>query len=496
MVHRSLRSGSSSSGGIIGRNSNNNFRQRISLSLTCVLVIAFSISLLGIIFQFIAVHRMVGNSNNNNDVRSSAALMRGGANNNADDNNDFLLDKKKQKRPPPPKHPIIAYAVTITGCSEKRSSTKDAASLITQGAAVLKHSIHLAHHNSSSKYGYQMYAIVHPTAESCAVIPLKQLGYTVLIRNTPFEKADIQTKFLREHIDGASCCGAKEFLKLYAYTFVQHPIAVILDLDSLVLRSMDDLFDVMMMTTVEGDEYKSLVDRLPIHNHMNDNGFNKRIDAFYTKDYNMINPGGEKYAGVQGGFLIVRPDENVFAEYIHLVLQGNYIEGKGWGGKYGYFYGGAQVQGICSYYFGEIHPDKGVELNRCRINQMVDAPRFDKDDDGENKCRDGREQCEDCRETDLNDIYSAHFTICGKPWHCVVDKNSSSQQQPQSLCSKLHSEWFRIRRSYEESRGGGGDNVVEQLRRLLPKLEGSYRPEIYRGYCERAGEGGYLPLKI
>eukprot|EP00577_Skeletonema_sp_RCC1716_P011353 CAMPEP_0113378200 /NCGR_PEP_ID=MMETSP0013_2-20120614/3567_1 /TAXON_ID=2843 ORGANISM="Skeletonema costatum, Strain 1716" /NCGR_SAMPLE_ID=MMETSP0013_2 /ASSEMBLY_ACC=CAM_ASM_000158 /LENGTH=420 /DNA_ID=CAMNT_0000260395 /DNA_START=50 /DNA_END=1309 /DNA_ORIENTATION=+ /assembly_acc=CAM_ASM_000158 len=401
-------------------------RIRISLSLTCLLVTAFSISLIGLVFQFIAVHRIGNRSNDHiNNAAAATSLMRGATTQNA---------PPQQQNKPPKKKPVIAYTVTITGCSEKNYSAKEATSLITQGAAVLQHSIHLAHTTTSSKYDYQMYAIIHPAATSCSVTPMKQLGYQVLVRNTPFHNSDIQTKFLRENIDGASCCGAKEFLKLYAYT-LKEPIAVILDLDSLVLRPMDELFDVMLMEdeNIGGDgqydhhhddERRKMVDQLPIHhrtmssdgsNHKEDVSssslYNKRIDAFYTRDYNMINPGGEKYAGVQGGFLMLRPDEDVFAEYVDLVLQGNYIDGRGWGGKYGYFYGGAQVQGICSYYFGELHPEKGVELNRCRVNQMVDAPRFDmkmKEEryrDARGKCRDGREQCEDCRETDVKDIW-------------------------------------------------------------------------------------------
>jgi hypothetical protein len=211
--------------------------------------------------------------------------------------------------------------------------------LIHQGAAVLSHSIHLAHVNS--KYGYQMYALVHPLAKDCS-IHLPKLGYTVLIRNTPFDKGDIRQQFLRENIDKASCCGEKEFIKLYAYTLVDHPVAVVLDLDSLVLQPMDSLFDAI----IEGEGLtKETVEKLPIHNPTNAN-IPKRIDAFYTKDYNMINAFNHDVAGVQGGFLVVRPSESVFDEYIDLVLEGNYIEGKGWGGKYGYFFGGAQVQGL------------------------------------------------------------------------------------------------------------------------------------------------------
>lgn len=266
---------------------------------------------------------------------------------------------------------------------------------------------------------------------------------------------------------------------------------------------MDVFLDAMLYA---GDQKKEFVDRLPIHIHdpiINQSGdsirehaalYNKTIDAFYTKDYNMVNFGQEKYAGMQGGFLILRPDENVFSEYVDLILQGNYIEGMGWGGKYGYFYGGAQVQGLSSYYFGEIHPEKGVELNRCRINQMADNPIFGpKDKLGAGKCRDGRKKCEDCRETKLSDIWSAHFTVCGKPWRCsvYVGSNISIDLESESLCPKLHREWFRIRRSYEESRG-----LDEIEFKQLPKLEGSYMPQIFYGYCTKAGDRGYLPLKI
>ena len=176
-----------------------------------------------------------------------------------------------------------------------------------------------------------MYALVHPSATECSDA-MSQLGYTVLIRNTPFDRKDIRAEFLREHIDRASCCGEKEYIKLYAYTLVRHPVAVVLDLDSLVLKPLDDLFDAIILG--EGDSTESIRDRLPVHD--NDNVIiPSKIDAFFTKDYNMVNSGGERYAGVQGGFLVVRPSEVTFREFLEIVLEGNYIEGRGWGGKYG-----------------------------------------------------------------------------------------------------------------------------------------------------------------
>ena len=35
----------------------------------------------------------------------------------------------------------------------------------------------------------------------------------------------------------------------------------------------------------------------------------------------------------------------VLQEYIDIVLEGDYREGRGWGGLFGYFFGGMQIQG-------------------------------------------------------------------------------------------------------------------------------------------------------
>jgi hypothetical protein len=229
-----------------------------------------------------------------------------------------------------PHRPVIAYVVTITGCgdNDKRYTREQAMGLITQGAAVLRHSIFLAHTAEKSKYDYQMYALIHPSAKSCSSV-VSKLGYTTLIRNIPFEKNDIQGQYLREHIDGASCCGAKEYLKLYAYTLVQHPVAVVLDLDSLILHPLDDLYDALLFN-YDDKEYSSQsslsMATLPVHDpYYNSNVtitvhpppattiITNNVSAFFTRDYNMVGIGKERYAGVQGGFLMVKPDEEVFA---------------------------------------------------------------------------------------------------------------------------------------------------------------------------------------
>ena len=61
---------------------------------------------------------------------------------------------------------------------------------------MLKHSIHLAsvHGPKGGRYDYQLYAIYHPSAAAC-VTPLKELGYTLLERETPVAVKDIQGEF-------------------------------------------------------------------------------------------------------------------------------------------------------------------------------------------------------------------------------------------------------------------------------------------------------------
>jgi len=216
---------------------------RSTFLIFCLSQVFILYCLVSILFQVMAIHRI--------DSHTSNLLLPNNAN---------------AMVPPPQKNnkPVIAYVVTITGCGDqKRYSREQAMGLITQGAAVLRHSIHLAH-SQSNRYDYQMYALIHPSAKECSSA-VSQLGYTTLIRNTPFDRKEIKKEFLREHIDRASCCGEKEYIKLYAYTLVQHPVAVVLDLDSLVLRPLDDLFDAMVLDDGGDVGSSSSSSAIPVH---------------------------------------------------------------------------------------------------------------------------------------------------------------------------------------------------------------------------------------
>jgi hypothetical protein len=164
---------------------------------------------------------------------------------------------------------VIGYAVSVTGCGSDP---------LSEGAAVLKHSIHLAH-AQSGKYSYQIYALYHPHAAAC-VSDLADLGYALLERTTPVAVADIRGEFLRTHIEKNGCCGEKELIKLEAYTLTQHPVVVHLDLDVLVLQPLDSLFDVM----INGNGRDSAAQNTRIAVQWPEKPFPDKPNAFFTRD--------------------------------------------------------------------------------------------------------------------------------------------------------------------------------------------------------------------
>ena len=377
------------------------------------------------------------------------------------------------------KAPQIAYAISLTSCSETPS--------LVDGAAILAHSIHLSsiqNPKSKSKYDYKMYAIIHQNAISCQPT-LEKLGYTPLIVDVPVPVKDIEGDFLREKVPDNGCCGDLEFIKLWAYTLVDHPFVVHLDLDTIVLKPMDELYDAALMGDTKGIQGGTGTKSImwpDTETHKNEDK-NQSIDAFFTRDYNM-RPAGKKPVGVQGGFLVLRPSMKTYQEFQGIIRKGDYRQSSGWGGKgYGPFYGSMTFQGIIPYFYDVLHPNTAVELNRCVYNTMADNPRDKRTVNNvvSGKCRDGRDDCEDCRERGIEEVSTAHFTLCQKPWECLSHDNDLLQHR---LCKKLFHEWYRIRADFE--RPSVADDIVVG--------EGKFKPDQFRGFCKSSGKKGYIPL--
>lgn len=113
----------------------------------------------------------------------------------------------------------------------------------------------------------------------------------------------------------------KEFLKLYAYTMHDYPLAIHLDLDFLMLQPMDELFDAFF----QPDAHTKHIAHAMWPAGQNWTG---RIETMFTRDYPMAPPGRPvEKVGMQGGFLIVRPNQTAYDELVHLIRQGNFKGG-------------------------------------------------------------------------------------------------------------------------------------------------------------------------
>lgn len=95
-------------------------------------------------------------------------------------------------------------------------------------------------------------------------------------------------------MNGQGCCGEKELVKFAAYKMVEYQFVVHLDIDTLLLKSIDHLID----------QNKTLV---------------------FTKDYGMCKhlfhlPDWKEKMMIQGGFVILRPNVTDFEAIIDQVI--------------------------------------------------------------------------------------------------------------------------------------------------------------------------------
>lgn len=144
----------------------------------------------------------------------------------------------------------------------------------------MKYSIHKAsvHGNLGGRYDYKMVAIHHPDATECAK-SLEELGYELIERPTPVKVKEIEGEFLKERIESNGCCGAKELIKLEAYTLTDYPVVVHLDMDFLLLKPIDTLFDVMLDQSGDLTKYSSSLDLMWPNRTMP-----AKVNAFFTRD--------------------------------------------------------------------------------------------------------------------------------------------------------------------------------------------------------------------
>eukprot|EP01039_Chlorochromonas_danica_P013482 gene13482-15618_t len=107
----------------------------------------------------------------------------------------------------------VAVAITVT----KDGPFLDGALVL--GYAAMKY--HSAKHGYPSKYTMDLVAFV--TKKAVAVRPvLQQFGWKILERDLPVALDEIENQDYAQKMRDSGCCGADEFLKLWAYTLVDY----------------------------------------------------------------------------------------------------------------------------------------------------------------------------------------------------------------------------------------------------------------------------------
>jgi len=288
----------------------------------------------------------------------------------------------------------VAYAISFIKCGNWQT---DAAGL-TDASLILRHSIHkISSRNpaSGSKYDYKMYAIVHRDAEACSKV-LSDAGFEVVVVEPPVRAPEIRGEFLRKHIHREWCCGADEFIKLYAYTLPEE-IVVHVDIDFAFYKPMDDLFDTIRFDK-DSPEGRAARERLLLERQ--DDVLPDKVDMFMTRDWPQVVKWRWPTAGYQAGFMVARTEPGVLDEMVEIIREGNFTEGtgfgSGWGGLgYGGYVDSMAMQGFVAYFYDHHRPNTAVELNQCRFNHMGMDVKF------RGSCRNGRETCEDCQTTKM-----------------------------------------------------------------------------------------------
>jgi hypothetical protein len=267
----------------------------------------------------------------------------------------------------------ICYAIAVTECPEDNH--------VMYGAAVLAESIKnvSARRNPASKYDYSLYAFVHDSARECNA-PLYSLGYTILNGKAPHSDAD------------------KEYIKLYAFSLTNFKVVVSLEVDTIILQPLDELFDLIIDRELAPD--------LAHRNEV----IPESVDFISTKTADKL---------VDHSFFVARTS---YETYRHMAQQ---IEEGGASRSFDDFLNDA---------YGENH----FELDNCVYNTY-----FGQDDQ--------------CSDTTFDKIQLAHFSSCQAPWECpdyLVNDDPGKH-----VCRSLHREWHMSRKMVDQDLGNALPDV-------------------------------------
>ena len=412
----------------------------------------------------------------------------------------------------------IAYVVPILECSiiyqQQGGSTtnnniNNEISLLHDALTILKHSIHrLSIHNSRSKYNYEMIAFLHQdnNNKNCPlhdkyISLLQSIGYKIMIVGTPVNLKAVRGVYLKGNIAHTRHGAHQDWAKLNIYTLLDYPLVVLIDIRTLFLQPLDELFDIMLnYNNATGTiNVNSLWDGevIPIgYNHIHKHKTHKSvipsldIHALYTKSYIDIKPVNNNWkAGINLSMLIIKPNTKVFDNLLNIIREGDYRFFVGWGGKgYANFEGSMQSRGLLTYYYDYLYPSNNLELDRCIYHNTADIPYVKHKSNM--ICRENinitYDNCMDCRKLSLSNIKVFHYGACSDPWKCFMHTDTLGKLK---LCRKMHHYWYRLRNEVENSWERSGKYKKEERK-------GNFLEYQFLGYCDKdGGYENYIPMK-
>jgi hypothetical protein len=285
-----------------------------------------------------------------------------------------------------------------------------------------------------------------------------------------------------------------DLIRLYAYELEEYDAVVLVDYDTLILRPIDEVVDLIMESGVESQD--DVVDQ-------GDNNSNDGIDAVFSWEHlpSYVTPDA-RASVVNLSFFVVRPSKKTFKELVQSYLTSTFSEGRGWGsiGR-GPFPGWMTTLGFLTYYYDEVANAAKIEVNRCSFgNSGEEGGNLNNSilitNEGKVDCFGGNDvggagSCNDCSKSKFDDVVVADLSYCRAPWECgdsisgmnggtATSGSTADHEQEETstsdkllsseLCRQYQRIWFSGRLQMED--------VHPQLQKGNGKLcvDGQYQP--------------------
>lgn len=327
---------------------------------------------------------------------------------------------------------------------------------------------------------------------------LRILGYDVRIMDIPVPIESMQGDYLKTRINHRSDTGARDLIRINAFKLVEFDVVVLLDLRAMIVKPLDDLIDLLILDKTSSNansNFDPLLNRIELaHNSIiPTSSAIPGLSALYTREYSSVSPLNFK-VGIYPGLFLVQPSMQVYQEFVSILMKADFRGDSGWGGA-GIidFPGDMTSSGLLSYYYDVLHPEEGLELNRCRYNNLGSTPYIRAE--GQKVCRNQKEKapnCQDCRTRGMDELSVANMSACRDPWSCY---HHAEDMNSLRLCREMHSFWFKARRELEgawKEHGGGGEFGYHPAK--LANSENRARPQHFLGYCSGSGKAMYIPM--